>query len=491
MSPAVRLDLDRDEPTGIIGRGALSTVGVLVQGLVRFVYSVLIGRLLTPALLAATNSAISLALFTSLLWPTATATAATKFVARANASQTPADVHGIARHLALVSAGSALALAVGAGVFSWLVLDPGDLLSALLVGLLVVAWAMYSFVRGLHFAVRQVGRATLWDTISAVLAISLLVVVIWLDATALLLLPLTIGYAVYAIAGIPRGAPRTRLSRELRREMNGFTAWTALGTLASTGLLQLSMVIAGSVGTPDAAGAYAAALTLATPASMVARSLSLVLFPSMASASGRADHASVRRQTDLTTRGLVALMGVIFGVLVVAAQPVVLLVFGARYLDAQPILMVLLAASLLVTINVACVNSLSAATQHGVRVPALLSAVGMVIGLVVMWALSPALDVLGVAFGYLAGAILIGLGPIAYVWRTQRMHWGGLALRAALGTAVAAASVWILAVVDVSPWWALAAAAVFAVVWLLLMLPEVRVINSLRRGRGTAAPVAP
>ncbi|MFC9917626.1 lipopolysaccharide biosynthesis protein [Agromyces binzhouensis] len=493
MSRQFRFDLDRPEERGFAGRGALSVVGVAIQGLVRFVYSVLIGRLLTPALLAATNSAISLALFTSLLWPTGTAAAATKFVARARGAGDETAVHAIARHLSIVSLAAAVPLALGAAAFSWWSLAPGDALQAGLVGALVIAWAMYSFVRGLHFAVHQVGRATLWDAIAATTAVVLLLAVILAGATALLLLPLTVGYALYAIAGIPRRHPgaRSPLPADLRREMLGFTGWSTLGTLASTGLLQLSMVIAGSVGTPDAAGAYAAALTLATPASMVARSLSLVLFPTMAQATGRADAASVRRQTDLVSRGLVAVMGAIFGAIAVAAEPIVLLFFGARYADARGPLVILLAATFLVTINVATVNALSAGTRRGVRIPALLSAVGMVLGLAATWLLVPGLGVLGVALGYLVGAVVIGLGPISWVWATERMHWGGTALRAALGVTWAAALIIALGVLDPGWWWALAAAAAFLVVWVLLMLPEVRMVDSLRRPRGSAGAESP
>ena len=492
MSRTFRFDLDRPEERGFARRGALSVAGVAIQGLVRFVYSVLIGRLLTPALLASTNSAISLALFTSLLWPTATAAAATKFVARARGAGDEAAVHAVARHLALVSITAAVPLGLGAGAFSWWVLAPGDAVQAGLVAALVVAWSMYSYVRGLHFAVHQVGRATVWDAIAAGTAIVLLVGVIATGATALLLLPLTIGYALYAIAGIPRRHPdHPRVSRGLRREMLGFTGWTTLGTLASTGLLQLSMVIADAAGTPQAAGAYAAALTLATPASMLARSLSLVLFPTMAQATGRADHESVRRQADIVTRGLVAVMGAVFGVLAVAAEPIVLLIFGPRYADAQAPLVILLAAVFLVTVNVGAVNALSAGSRAGVRIPALLSAVGMGIGLAVTWLLLPRLDVLGVALGYLSGAVVIGLGPVVWVWTADRMRWAGTVLRALVGVAAATGLIVLLESTDAGAWWSVLAAAAFLLVWGILMVPEVRMVDSLRRPRGSAGAESP
>lgn len=478
-----RLDLRRSEGIGIAHRGALSFVGVMLQGGVRFLYSVLIGRFLTPALLAATNSAISLALFVSLLWPTATATAATKFVSRAHGAGEEDLALAVARHLGRVSMAAAALLALGAGGFSWFFQARHDLGAAVLVALLVLAWSGYTYVRGLHFAVQQVARATLWDGISAVVALALLVAVIAAGADALLLAPLTAGYALYAVCGWPRGARSGTLPAALRAEINQFTFWTVVGTLASTGLLQLSMLIAHGTSSPDDAALYAVALTLATPLSMIARSFSLVLFPSMARAAGRADHSSMRRQTDLSTRGLVAAMGLLFGVLAIVGELVIVIAFGTRYAEAFVPLVILLAACFLVTVNIGVVNALSAGKASGVRLPALFSVAGMVIGLGTMVIAVPMGGIAAVAAGYLAGAVVIGLGPIIWVWVRDGMHWGWTFVRATVGVACAAGLIVLDELWGLPGLATIGTAAVFGAVWLGLMWPEVRVIGSMRRLR--------
>jgi O-antigen/teichoic acid export membrane protein len=262
--------------------------------------------------------------------------------------------------------------------------------------------------------------------------------------------------------------------------MNVFVRWTVVGTLASTGFLQLTMIIAQAVGTGTEAGMYAAALTLATPASMLARSFSLVLFPSMARATGRNDLAGVRRQADLATRGLVVIMGGLFGALILLSAPIVDLAYGRRYADAVDILPVLLAASLLVTLNVAAVNSLSATTSSGVRIPAMLSIVGMAVGLVGMFALIPSLGVLGVAWSYLAGTAVIGFGPIVVLWRRDRMRWGGLWTRFAAGAIVVVVLIWIEDRLGWGYWGDAAATAVFAVIWLLLVRRDLGSLVALK-----------
>ena len=96
--------------------------------------------------------------------------------------------------------------------------------------------------------------------------------------------------------------------------MDAFVLLGVVGTLASAGFLQLSNVLARAANSPHDAGLYAAALSLATPASLLSRSFSLVLFPSMSEAHGRDDQASLRAQTDLGTRALVLVMVGAFGV---------------------------------------------------------------------------------------------------------------------------------------------------------------------------------
>ena len=474
-----RVDLAHSEEATITRKGILSTASVGVQGIVRFAYSILIGRALTPAVLAATNAGISLALFVSLLWPTATSSATAKFIARSRGAGDDALAGRIATHLGRITLLSALVLSVPAGAFAYFFQDRHEWLTSALVMLLVLAWSGYTFVRGIYFAIGQIGRALIWDALSAAAAISLLVCVLLLGWTELLLLPLGLGYLIYALAGWPRRSVGPTLPATLRAEMNGFVRWTVLGSLASTGFLQLTMIIAQGVGTGFEAGMYAAALTLATPASMLARSFSLVLFPSMAQATGRNDLASVRRQTDLATQGIVAVMGALFGALILVSGPLIELAYGSRYANAGQILPILLAASLFMILNVAASNSLS--TGSRVRIPALLSLVGLAVGLLGMVILIPGFGVEGVAWSYLAGTIVIGFGPIVFVWRRERMRWTGLWLRFLAGLALVVA---LLLVKDAIAGGLLAdvvSVFVFLAAWFLLMRPQLAALNSARK----------
>jgi len=483
------VDLESGEHGAFLRRGLLSVASVGIQGVIRFLYSVVIGRTLGPALLAATNSAISLAQLASLLWPTASGSAATKFIARARGEGDMALSIATAAYLARSTLLASAVLAVLTGAFSLAVTAPADWLTASLVAALTFTLSNYNFVRGVYFSVGLVPRAVVWDSICAIISLGLLALVLFFHWNGLLLAPLALAYGVYSLFGWPRG--RTLgLDRARRAEITAFIAWTSIGSLATGGFLQLSMVVAHAVGSASDAGMYAAALTLATPASMLSSVLSLVLFPSMAHASGRGDQVSVRRQADLASRGLLAVLGLVFGVIVLLASPLVSVAFGPGFARAIPLLPILLCASFAMTVNTGAVNALLAGTRRTVRIPSILSAAGVATGLGAMAALVPRYSVYGVAVGYLVGAVIIGFGPIVALWIRERMSWTALWLRFGVGGALATA---LFVLGRVYGWGVLVdvlSAVAFGAVWLLLFLPEIRMARaSKNRDALPSAPV--
>ncbi|WP_019816447.1 hypothetical protein, partial [Saccharomonospora saliphila] len=415
------------EPLPPARRGLVSAVGIAVQGSVRFVYSLLVGRTLPAGFLSATNSAISTAMLATMLWPTSLGAAAAKFVARESGDV--AVRVALTRHLARLSLLTSAGLGVAGGVLTYAVLAPGELTTAVFVALLTVGLSSYTFVRGVQYATGRVLRATVWDALSFVVAVGGLVLVLVFELRAWLLLPLTAGYAVYSVAGWPRtgGGP---VGAELRTEINRFVAWGVLGSLATGGFLQLTMVLAHQTGDVEGADAYAAALTLATPASLLGSVLSLLLLPALSAAVGRGDYAAVRGHTDLAHRALITVVGGVFGVLVVGARLLVA-VLWPNLASAVPVLETLLAATFLYTTSIVVTESIRSYDEHGARVMALIRVTGFVVGLGVAVALIPALSVLGIAVGYLAGMAITGLVPVVVVWRRDRHRWAGLAARVA------------------------------------------------------------
>lgn len=489
MLTPVRLD----QPTGhsIWHRTALGTIGVGVQGLLRFLVSLFVGHIGGPSVLGVVQSAVSTALLLALLWPTTTGSAASKFIARARGAGDHGEVRSVGAHLSKRTRQAAILLAA-ASIPIWIAVDGGDVGGGLCVAALLLGYAGYSFTRGLQFGAGQIPRATMWDLTSAGLGLVGVLIALVLGARgATLLLPLALSYGIYAFAGWPWGA-HGRPSPDLRREMDGFVAIGVAGTIASTGLLQLSVIVARLIDTKANVGQYSAAFNLATPASLLAGALSLALFPSMAEAWGRGDRAGFRAQTDQATRALVVTMVTMLGGIAVASRFIVAVIWGTRYSAAADLLPILVAAVLATTLGVASVNALSTRSQRGMAIASASSLAGLLTGGTV-WLLIALRDdptgaawahgVRGIAVGYLCGTVLIGGIPIVVVWVTDRQRWGWLMTRLACGVAAAAVLVWAQRALDISHWLDPAAVAVFLAFWWVLSHRDLRAALGVIRRR--------
>lgn len=459
-------------------QAVLSTIGVLVQGLVRFVFSVAVGNTLGRVALGSASSSIALALFVSLLFPTAAAQTTTKFVARSRGEGEFDEALVVTTHLARWAAIASLLLAVGAAVLAPAVLDIG-VPEAVMTGALVLAYSGYMVVRGILFGAGFVRRATVWDVLSSVAALAAIAAVLLLGWEQLILLPLVLGYAVYVLANLPPRV-RRRPSPARRRELRGFLVLSLVNSLAVGGLLQLSMVAARFY---DQAGAglFAAALTLATPASLVSRSISLVLLPNLASAYGSGDRGLMRRQTDLSTRALSLLSLLTFGPLMLLSPLLTSLFFPTGFQGAEALLPVLLAAVMVSNVVIGATNTLLIREQAHARVVVAASTAGAVIAVLGWLVFGPSGGVEAISWGYLVGTVVVAVVPFAVAWRLDRQQWTGVASRFVLGSLAAALLVAWQQDHGPSAWQQVLTATAFALGWLLVSGRDVKATLSAFR----------
>ncbi len=476
------LRLDEPAAGSLASRGLLGAIGIGVQGIQRFLITFLVAHVAGRDAVGVVATAVSTALLLSLLWPTTAGSTASKFVAMARGAGDTVLTRAVAAQLARRTVATTLLLAAAA-VPLWMVLDGGSPADAACVAALVIGYCGYSFTRGLQFGVGQVPRATAWDILSAAGGLAGLVVVLLAGGRGpVLLLPLAAAYGLYTVAGWPHGA-RGRPAAALRRELDEFVALGVLGTVASTGLLQLSLLVARIVAGTAGAGQYAVALSLATPASLLAGSLSLVLFPSMAEAWGRGDIEGLRRQTDQATRALIVVMVSVFGALVLCSRLLVAVLYRAEYRPAADVLPVLLMAVLATTLAVATVNALTTRSRRGVVVASGAAVVGMLVGIVVWAVLAPHYGIMGVAIGYLCGTATIAAIPFGAVWRGEHHEWATLTGRLIAGLVLIVALVVVQRALATSLWTDPAFAAVFVLGWAVLMHRDIGMATGMLRAR--------
>ena len=476
------VDLGSATTDSMARRGALSTLGVVFQGGARFVMNVVVGRIGGPSVLGTVATAISTAQLFSLLSPTTIGSAATKFIAQARGRESPSETAAIAAHLGKRTVQAGLVLSF-ASVPVWILVDHGGFAGAGAVALLIVGYSGYGFTKGLQFGAGQVPRATAWDVTAGVLSLAGVLGMLLAGVTGILIiLPLAGTYILFALANWPWGA-RGRPEPALRREMDAFVALGVVGTVASAGFLQLSMIVARLSDGVANAGQYAAALALATPPSLLALSLSMVLFPSMAEAWGRKDAQGFNRQTDRATRALVTAMTGVLGPIALCSSLIVALIWGDRYGTAAHLLPILLMAILANTVGVACTNALTSRAHRGMVTSTISSLTGMAVGLIAWVLLAPTWGVLGVAIGYLCGTAVIAGIPVALIWRRDGHKWAGLAARAGLGLALLISGLVAESVFGVSLWVEPIVATVFLAFWVFIVRKDAKELLSTMRGR--------
>jgi len=417
--------------SSLISHAALSTAGVLVQGLSRFAFTAVIGRVMGPADLAHVSAWLSLALILSLLWPTGAGNAASQFLSSAVArGQDPRRALRALEGSFWKSCVVMVALAVPISVI-WLGADAGD---ALAVAALVVTYSGYIFTRGVQIGLGRLVDTSVWDLVSALVTWALVVPVFVLDASTLLLWPITLGYAVFGIrvlltahrghgaavvsgaglgtseqsnAGSASTVPTDNVPTDSvpTRVMWHTIRWNSLGLMASNGLIQFSMLFVFAVAPPVVAGLYAAAMALATPASMLSQAISQVLLARF-SQWAETEPATAHTRFVRVFVGMSVLLTVIFAAVAVASRLLLSLVFGEEYTGAALHLQILLVAVLAFSITLVVNAYLQTVGRTALATLASLS--GLVLGLVVMVVLALVgwSGPLGAATGVLAGYLL-------------------------------------------------------------------------------------
>jgi len=465
-----------DADASVASALTLTVVGVVTQGVARFGFGILVGRIAGKDLLGESNLALSLGTFLVLCWPQASGTAASKYIAMARGARDARQQAAVAAYTARLAAGSAAVLSVVAVVIAATTLGL-DAAHSVQTGLFVLSLSAYNYVRGVRAGNNAFVTSAAWDAISASISLTLTLLVLLADWPTLVLIPLIVGYMSYAIAGWPRagGSP----SAALRWEIVSFVAWATVHVVAAGGLLQLTMLLVSRHATSSELGDYAAALTLATPAGLLAIVLRTALAPTVARMFAAGDLAGVRRRVDSMMRAMVAIFVPVFGVGILWSHTLLRVGFGDRFVGGSRLLVLLLLGVSFTAINASHLR-LIGTVHSGVRTLAACNVFGLVCGVTVLEATAPDLGVEAGAWGYLVGSAISWLIAMAVVWRMDRMRWHLVVARMALGYSLALAGT---AYVDDS---AVArpalATAVLLLCWMLVSGPDIRAVFARRSG---------
>lgn len=460
--------------SGLAKASILGATGTVSQSVMRVLTNILIGRVAGPVALGVVSSALSLGNLLNLVWPSTAGNAAAKFIGRARGQNDRATLAAATAHIGKRLTIVTLALGLAA-LPLWILLDGGGLLDGVVVSLLIAGLAGNSFTRGVHFGLGQYGRATFWDVATGALGLAGVALVLIAGATGVLvLMPIALSYLVYTAACWPRGASGS-LSRKLAREIDSFVVIGSIGTIASAGFLHSSLLVARTGWGADGAGQYAAALAIATPTALIARSISTALYPRMARDYGRGNEAQVAYVADRFSRLLTFLMVLILGSLALMRETVISVVWGAAFEDATALLAPLLLAVLFTSVRVPAVNYLSSGPSRGIKETTIFSIVGLLVG-AVAWASGIAANapLSVVAWGYLLGSVVTTCLTMGTMWKRSGLNWRYLTVRLALGVVGVGALMWVQRALNFAAWQDTIMAIAFSTVWLALSWKDIK-----------------
>lgn len=462
---------------------ALSLVAIGLLGASRLLFNVVVGRRFGAEALGTANVAINTGLFASLLVSGGLQAASAKYVAQAVGRSAPGEAAWIYRRAMRINFAGGVALAVGLVAVLPAALPRFSLRGRdlALAALVMFAYNGYQQAKGSYYGFGKVTRYLRNEIASDAVLLVALGAVALVSVPSLILLPLALAYGLFAIVAsieLHRDAlDPVPPSPALQREIAGFTTLAVLGTVASTGFLNLSVTFAGRYADSVAqTGHFSAALALVLPIYFFPRALSLALFPSVAFRFGQQRIDTVARQLDLTTHALAVLLLPVTAAAALAARPALRLIYGPGYDDAADVLAVLLAATYFSVVPIPSVTSLSATERRWFKVPALSSVLGLTIGLTLWVTLGPRYGVAGIAWGYFIGLVPNAVIPMTFAGRVfgVRFAWLQLKAAAAWGAVLGLALTMNPAAETAGLGRVLAAIGIFAIVYLVLFARDLR-----------------
>lgn len=378
----------------VVAQAAFTISGTLAQGIARIAIPILVGNFTNSSTLATVSVVLSVSVLLSMVWPTPAGTAASRYGVDAGAASVSA--------LRTLRFSTILALGVVAIAGGLVIgIQTASVQLGFLAALVTAAYSAYFFTRGVFLGRFRARSLAIWEVTGALIAVAGTVASLTAGFWPGALVSLAVGYGFIAIAGWPwQLGARTPLDRSVL----SFTAHNAVANAASNGMVQLAMVIVFAATVSTEAGLFAAAFSLATPASLFGQTINQVLIPHLAE-QAKTERPDGRRLA-LQALGLAGITFVPFAV-VFALSGWILGVLYPDYVAATELLHLLVVAMFLFTIALYPAAALTAWGNARELVAA--NATALVVGVVAMIAIGIPLGAPGVAMGLVVGTALLAV----------------------------------------------------------------------------------
>ena len=399
----------------------LTGIGLVLIGLARFAFNEISQLQYGLEHTGKLNVALSLAFLLSMPVITSFVPAALRFIASARGEGDDGRAHRIKVMLSGFTAVTLFLVSLVTLYFEDEIAASRhiDQLQVRYAVLVLVAFGVYQFARNLCYALGRVGAYTLLEGLAGVAFVLGLSILVFLDAKDHLLLAFACGYFFFAFLALflfgrsPKSPPKAPIPH---KEIWLFSFWAFVGTSASWGIRELSVVISPDFSNLEAAAHLGWCVAFLTPMQFLPRVVRTVIFADTAERTGRGEHDGAARSVSEVSHWIAIFNLPIYGLLFLVSADVLELLTNNTQADYIAVLQIMIIAVAFDTLATSASSTLSGAGH--IKLNTAMSLLGLAAAILVWTGMGPSFGVLAVAAGLFTASAVRGTGVLIAAWKT-------------------------------------------------------------------------
>jgi|GEM_PF-7006138 len=390
-------------------------IGLVLIGLSRFAFNELSQLQFGLEQTGRLNLALSLAILLSMPAVASFVPAMLRFVAKARGEGNYDQAHSVMRRLGQFTVGTLIVIA-GFMIFFRAEIGQSRGIESQLVyysAAILLAGGSYQFVRNLCYAMDRVSRYSLFELYAGLGFTVTLFVLIILEAKDHLLLAFIVSHLIFVIVGLREFAgdsSKDASSNIPYRPILAFSFWAFLGTSASWGLRELSIVITADFADLEGVAHMGWCVAFLTPMQFLPRVIRTVIFADTAEKSGRGEDEQAALAVSETSHWIASLNLPVCGVLILLASEILSALTQSSRPEFVLVLRLMIVAIAFDTLSTSASSAISGAGK--IKLNMFMSLLGLGAAMTVWFVLGTDSGVQGVAYGLLSASVVRGSGLI-------------------------------------------------------------------------------
>lgn len=403
----------------LIKNSILTAIVLILVGLRRFVFNILVGRNFGPTELGFVNIAFSTVIIIGTFvsfYKVASAKYISEYLGKNDVNSANA-VFRVSFFSTLVL--SIISITIMFIMKDWYVNKIGIEASYFLFVLVLIPLsAFYLHFNSIYYGINKVKQYFVMEIFtSTIFFIFLGISIIYLKSA--FLLPFILAYLFFFILSLYHFRTYFKSERanenKITLEMSKFSSFVLIGNLVGVVGTEFSVLLTSYYVSAEWIGYYVAAYALLKPLQLVPSILRPVLYPTQSYQYGKGDYDLIKKTLNISTQWLTVLSSFICGIYILLSDSILETIFGVQYTFASSTMQILSIGMFFGIITVP-VNSTLIGTKY-VRTQAIIS-ITILLAMAFSWVLLiPSYGIIGTAIGLGIGQFILMILLMYYGWK--------------------------------------------------------------------------